>query len=313
MRASLRLRCSILALALLATACTESLDSPTIVRTPRILAIAGEPPEAAPGEDLLVDAMISIPEDVARPLALRWLSCIDAQEVLRASGFREIELPGTPECDEQMLPEGEPYVVRGERTAELVDTLRALAAAGGFDLTTFETLLATTGLAFFVDVQVLDANGEVVVAGFKRVAMTTRETPTTNPPPPTFLFGTTMITGTGDPFDFTCAAADGVVPTVEPGAEIELVPVLPPGLDEEPWLETFPIFDFTGGLATARENAYYTWLATAGGISEFTTRPPERASEWTAPDEEGPQALWLVVRDGHLGASACRLDVVVAR
>ncbi|UJR86640.1 hypothetical protein [Sandaracinus amylolyticus] len=312
MRAN-RLRCSIYALALLATACTESLDSPTIVRTPRILAIVAEPPEAAPGEDLLVDAMISIPEDVARPLSLRWLSCIDAEEVLRASGFREIELPGSPECDEQMLPEGEPYVVRGERTEELVETLRDLAMLGGFDVMLFETLLATTGLAYFVDVQVLDANGEVVVAGFKRVAMTTREMPTTNPPPPTFLFGQTMITATGEPFDFTCGAADGVVPTVAPGAEVELVPVLPEGADEEPWLETFPIFDFTGGLTTARENAYYTWLATAGHISEFTTRPPERASEWTAPDEEGLQTLWLVVRDGHLGGSACRLDVVVAR
>ena len=32
---------------------------------------------------------------------------------------------------------------------------------------------------------------------------------------------------------------------------------------------------------------------------------------WTAPAEPGPQAIWVVVRDGHGGSSACRLDVEV--
>ena len=73
----------------------------------------------------------------------------------------------------------------------------------------------------------------------------------------------------------------------------EVLRVLKPG-------GSFHLFDFTGGLTTARENAYYTWLSDAGSIRHFTTRPPDRASEWTTAGGPGEQRLWLVVRDGHL-------------
>jgi hypothetical protein len=295
----------------LVSGCTEGLDSPTIVRTPRILAMVAEPPESAPGTDVRLAAMISIPVAIPRPLSMRWRACIDPEEVLFASGFRGIELPGTPECDEQTLAVGEPYVVRGERTAEVVATLRAFASIGGFSPELLDGILSTAGFAYFVDLEVLDANGEIVVRGYKRAAMTTRESPTTNPPQPVFRLGEVRIVPEGQPFDFTCRAEDGSVPSVAPRAVVTLAPELPAGFDEEPWLETFPIFDYTGGLQIARENAYYTWLATAGSISDFTTRPPDRESRWTAPAEPGPQTLWLVIRDGHLGTSACRLDLMV--
>lgn len=297
---------SVLLLAL--TACTESLDSPAIVVTPRILAIVADLPESAPGTDVTVDVMISIPDDVARPLSFQWRACLEPQEVLRASGFRGIEIPGRPDCDPQTLAEGEPYVVRGERTQALVDMVAMLATLGGFDLTLIETVLGTAGLAFFVDVDVLDASGAIVVSGYKRVAMTTREQPTTNPPAPTFRVGDTEIELVDR---FTCAAVAGAAPSIVRDTDIELAPLLPEGEDEEPWIETFPIFDYTGGLTTARENAYYTWYATAGSIGEHTTNPPNRQTTWRAPAEPGPHTLWLVVRDGHLGQSACRLDVVV--
>ncbi|MDQ3033171.1 MAG: hypothetical protein M3Y87_12200 [Myxococcota bacterium] len=290
--------------------CTEGLDPPSIVVTPRVLAVVAEPPEVAPGVDVVVDAMISIPEDVARPLTLRWQSCLSVQDVLRASGFRGIEVPGRPDCALQTLALGEPYVVRGERTQALIEMVRSLAMLGAFDPALVEGVLATAGLAYFVEVDVLDASGEVVASAYKRVAMTTRATPTTNPPSPTFRFGETEIV-LSDSERFTCVAIDGATPQVAPGAEIELAPTLPEGVEIEPWIETFPVFDYTGGLTTASENAYYTWFATAGAIGEHTTRPPERETTWRAPTAPGPQTLWLVVRDGHLGQSACRLDVIV--
>src|SRR5690606_18444642 len=43
--------------------CVEDLDPIAIVVTPRILAIVAEAPESAPGVDVEVDAMISIPDD----------------------------------------------------------------------------------------------------------------------------------------------------------------------------------------------------------------------------------------------------------
>jgi hypothetical protein len=252
--------------------------------------------------------MISIPAEVARPLSLRWRSCLSVQEVLRASGFRDIEIPGRPECDEQTLGEGEPYVVRGERTQALIDEVRALADLGGFDVTLIETVLATAGLAYFVDVEVLGASGTIVVAGYKRVAMTTRAQPTTNPPPPTFRVGDVEIALTDR---FTCAPVDGASLTLPTDTDVELAPLLPEGAEEEPWIESFPIFDYTGGLTEARENAYYTWFASAGSLADHTTNPPERETTWRTPSEPGAQTLWLVVRDGHLGQSACRLDAVV--
>lgn len=290
--------------------CTEGLDPQSIVVTPRVLAIVAEPPESAPGVDVEVDAMISIPADVARPLTLRWQACLDPEEVLRASGFRGIEIPGRPDCDPQTLAPGEPYVVRGERTQALIETLRSFAMIGGFDPGLIEAVLGTAGLAYFVEVDVLDASGDLVASAYKRVAMTTREPPTTNPPPPTFRVGETAIVQS-DTERFACVAVDGATPRIAPGAEVELAPTLPEGVEMEPWIETFPVFDYTGGLTTASENAYYTWFATAGAIGEHTTRPPDRETTWRAPAETGPQTLWLVVRDGHLGQSACRLDVLV--
>lgn len=293
----------------LLTACIEGLDSPSIVVTPRILAIVAEPPESAPGTDISVDAMISIPEEIPRPLALRWRACLSPQEVLEASGFRNIEVPGgMPDCDPQTLPEGEPYLVRGARTRALVDLVMAFGSVGGFDTSLFESVLATAGLAFFVDVDVVDANGVVVVSGYKRVAVTTRPSPTTNPPSPKFRIGDAVVETTSR---FACMTTDASIPVIVADTEIELAPILPDGALEEPWLESFPIFDFTGGLQTARENAYYTWYATAGSLSEHTTRPPNREITWTAPSEPGPHTLWLVIRDGHLGQSGCRLDVMV--
>lgn len=304
--AKLALASAVLAL----SGCVEDLDPPGIVVTPRILAIVAEAPESAPGVDVEVDAMISIPAEVARPLTLRWEACLDPQSVLRASGFRNIEVEGggAAACDPQTLAEGEPYVVRGERTGALLTTLRAAAMIGGFDISLIESVLATAGLAYFVDVDVLDANGDLVVSGYKRVAMTTRESPTTNPPPPTFRVDELEIAISER---FVCRTADGVVPTFPAATAIELAPTLADGATEEPWIESFPIFDYTGGLTIAQENAYYTWYATAGSIGEHTTRPPDRETTWTTPTEAGPHTLWLVVRDGHLGQSACRLDVLV--
>ena len=74
---------------------------------------------------------------------------------------------------------------------------------------------------------------------------------------------------------------------------------------DEDWLETFPALDLEGQVITGREDAYYSWFSTAGDFGFETTRPPGRDTEWTAPMEPGEVPFWLVVRDGHLGTSAC--------
>lgn len=286
--------------------CIESLDPIEVVVTPRVLAMVADRPESAPGQDVAVDVMLFAPADVPRPLSLRFRSCLDVAGVLDASGLPAQAAPPGRDCDEQTLPEGTPYVVRGERTEELVRAIDALAALGG-DAGLVREVLGSAGLAFYVDVDVLDAEGEVRASAYKRVAITTRA-PTTNPPPPSFRLGDREIVTAGR---FACAAVDGAPIELTGDSPYALEPILPSDASEEPWLEEYPIFDFTGGVRVVRENAYYTWLVSGGSLSVHTGFPPERGSEWRAPREPGEHALWLVVRDGHLGQSACRLGVRV--
>lgn len=305
------MRCPLVLAAIASAAgCTDlGLDPPSIVRTPRILAIVAEPPESAPGTDVELRALVSVPDEAPRPLALHWRVCLDLESVLSETGF-PIDLPGRPQCDEATLPEGEPFRVDGTRTEALVANVRTLAELGGFDARVFETVLATAGFAFVVDVDVLDAEANVLVSGYKRAAVTTRASVTTNPPAPSVRFGEALVVATEEPF--VCEPVGGARLRAEVGERVELAPALPDDLDEEPWLETFPVFDYTGGITEGRENAYYSWFATGGSISAETTRPPERAVTWTAPQQAGAHTMWLVVRDGHLGTSACRwrVDVV---
>jgi hypothetical protein len=90
--------------------------------------------------------------------------------------------------------------------------------------------------------------------------------------------------------------------------DTELVVTPVPGID---WTEEFPIFDYTGAIRIGRENEYYSFYATGGAIGEETTRPPNRETSWRTPEEAGNVRLWLIVRDGHLGARGCWLDLSV--
>jgi hypothetical protein len=294
---------------LLLAGCTAGLDPATIVKTPRILAIVADHPESAPGTDVAMTAMISVPADAPRPLSLRWSACIDIAGTLDAQGFQvPPDSPIPRDCNEEILAEDEAFVIDGARTATVAAILGA--PIPGLDQFDLPAVLATAGFPFFVDLEVRDADGTVLVSGYKRIAITTRATPTTNPPPPAFAVGDDIRAG-ATVVPFVCADPTMPMPIVLAGTQLVLQPILPPGEEEESWLESFPIYDYSGGVTEARENAYYSWFATAGAIGAGTTRPPERKSLWEVPMEPGPQSIWLVVRDGHLGTSACRLDLMV--
>jgi hypothetical protein len=153
-------------------------------------------------------------------------------------------------------------------------------------------------------------SGAVLVSAFKRIAITRRTPPTTNPPVIEYLVGETFVsmptegwTGTGD----DCVIwGDPIV--VEPEEEL----VLAPQGDPAEWIETFPLIGYDGTFTEGRENAYYSFYTTAGALSHETRRPPDRDATFTAPEEPGPVRLWLVVRDGHLGARACTFTLTVA-
>lgn len=299
-----RLATAALTLCVLLTGCDGfGLDPPTIVRTPRILAIVADPPESAPGTDIHLSAMTFDPE--GRALTHRWRACLSPFRLARASGL-PVEVPASDRCTPL---DGSPdAMLSGEATTEVIETLEDLAALGGFPAEGLAAIVDTAGLAFIVELDVLSPEGEVLVSGYKRVALTRRPMPTTNPPPISFMVGETLV----EPdvtLPFTCVPASGTPMRVAAGERIELVPVFPE--DGETWLESFLVFDYSGGITPGTENAYYSFYATGGGISEGTTRPPNRESEWGVPQEPGEHSLFFVTRDGHLGTTACRLDVVV--
>jgi hypothetical protein len=105
------------------------------------------------------------------------------------------------------------------------------------------------------------------------------------------------------------------------------------------WMETYPYFDYASQLHTGREGAYYSWFTTSdvdlttahcqherchtitdGGDTtqvSATTQPTDptaltqRGTTWDLPSRPGTYDVWLVVRDGHLGESACHATIEV--
>lgn len=298
----------LLALASLALSvgCTGSLPLPQIVITPRVLAVTADQPEANPGRDVSLHVVAHDPMN--RSLTYAWRACLSLRDLLSSARIPS----GLPEESCFPIPStGPDAVVPGIATQMVVSQLEMAADVGGFDPRFLLAVLDTAGFSFQVEVDVIDeATGTVLVSAYKRVGITRRPTPTTNPPVIDYLVGETFVsmpaegwTGSGD----DCVVwGDPIV--VAPEEEV----VIAPQGDPQEWIETFPILAYDGTLTEGEENAYYSFYATAGQLSDETTRLPERDATFTAPEEPGPVRLWLVVRDGHLGTRACtfELDVV---
>ncbi len=284
---------------LLALGCGDSgFEPPSLVTGPRVLAVIVEPPEARPGEDVTFTAITAAPNDEA--LTIEWT--IDLSTAALAAG-----------AGQTLGEAGEPIVLEdgalpGEATARAADALLALVAGAPPGTPEHVTLLVyeQVGLPIVARVAARDASGSIVVEGFKRFFLTPREDVTTNPPPPRFsVAGRWVSARSGDPL---VCAPEGEPPVVIAGEVAALSPD-----EDEPWLETYPALDIQGELVENHEAAFYSWHSTAGDFSFAVTRAPDRAVEWTAPDEPGDYPIWLVVRDGHLGTSGCRASVRVTR
>ena len=300
--------------------CTEGLDPAGLVRTPRILAIVAEPPDVPPGTDLSFTAMISVPASVPGPVRMRWSACLDEQTVLSETGLPAA--PGVDEptsCDPVQLDPGVPFVVSGARTLAMLEMLATSTHLGDDDATRrmrVGGIVASIGFVFLARLELVDAEGHTLVEGYKRavVRLPLVFPTTTNPPPPVFAIDGLSVAATGEPF--VCASLGPLSVTAD--TDVELAPILLG--DEEPWLEEYVALDYSAGLSRQREGAYYSWFVSAGPgdrnhagtLSPETTRRPDRRATWHTPSEPGGYSVWLVVRDGHLGTSACRADVTVA-
>ena len=282
----------------------------SFIDRPRILAVVAEPPEVAPSST--TSAMLSILVAGADEVTdVRWTAC----GMPGGGGFGGManmfgENDGDSGCGSAALALGE-----GERVTLPLDQARVLlmsdelaTAALGSQLSAevIEQIRTSVGIAATVQVELL-ADGKRLRA-VKRVLLRESDTPGANPPPPVFRFGETILTSRGDAPPYRCEPEQG---SLQVGL-LESV-ALTPLFDgvSEPWLERYTVLDARGMLGEREEQAFYSWFTDAGDLDDGSTRAPMRANTWRAPAKPGCAQIWLVVRDGHAGTTACIARVSV--
>jgi hypothetical protein len=301
-------RRSLLFASALLLGCVDAPDFPdsSLVVSPRVLAIVVEPPEAHPGQDVAVSLLLA----GAQSAEVTWRACGGFDSFAGGGQY------GDDEPDEGCgggglafpLGEGETVLLPGALSARLFDNLEIAAMILGSTLPedTVERIRRNVGLPFLIEATVR-ADGKLIRA-VKRVLISERPEPHGNPPPPHFRVGDVEVIASGErPFECVAASTDAV--RVATNTELELEPVVDG--DEEPWLEDYQVLDLRGMLRDRRETAFYSWFATSGQIGEGTTKSPLRNSTWRTPRDPRCALLWLVMRDGRGGTSACGVQVEV--
>lgn len=296
----------LLSCASLLAACADVPDfpDPSLVDRPRVLAIVADPPEVHPGQDALISLLFA----GAESYTVQWRAC-GAFDSFGGSQY------GDGEADEGCggslaidLGQGDTAVLPGALTQRFFDDLELAAMVLGTALPegTIERIRSSVGLPFLVEASI-DTGGKQIRA-VKRVLISERAQPHQNPPPPHFRVGGIEVTAVPNAA-FICEPRDGDTLSVRADAEVELAPVVDGEI--EPWVEPYQVIDLRGQLRDREETAFYSWFSTAGALQEGTTKSPLRNEIWHTPSAPGCYPLWLVVRDGHGGTSACGVDVAI--
>jgi hypothetical protein len=264
-----------LAGAVVASGCINAnFDPPHLVKGPRILDIRAEPPEVAFGEDVIVEALVVDGDgsDLTRApgVELRYMTCLSAKAILDAAGLG-FGAGLEDDCDEGGsdlvrleaggdLPPGSARLP-GSAFFQLLEDLMDMGsgADGGTDggqgidpglMQTLTTVIAEVGVPLEVHHEVW-RDGERILTGYKRFAITQRADPTTNPPPPRFSIGGVWLSAReGDPH--ACAPEAGAAPSVEAGADV----TMSPDADEDAWIESYPVVGRDGRVETNHQSAY---------------------------------------------------------
>ncbi len=310
---------ALLMLVLLSGCFDIQFDDRAIIKTWRVLAMTVDRPEAAPGQDVSVSAMIVAPngtrvvDPAASGVELRYSGCIQGDPAGALSGITFNPETRGAACDGSPMSLTIPQqdgvaTIPGAITATVFERLEVLEVVYG-DLVppgTVQRVAETAGLPISVQLDVIDlASGEILVSAVKRFVLVQRDLLGTNPPPPRVQIGDHWVSArSGDPLLCTPEAE---APRVAPGSRV----ILTPDQGDDAWRETYWVLDLRGDLVEAREGAYYSFFSTGGGFSEGVTSAPAREEIWTAPKVPGDYPLFIVVRDGHAGVSACEARVIV--
>jgi hypothetical protein len=274
---------------------------------PRILAVVAEPPELSPTRSDATTLSILV-AGAERVSDVRWSAC--GMPSTFATGNQYGENDGDRGCGDRALALGE-----GERVSVPIEQARAFLmsdelarAALGAQLpaAALEQIRTTVGIAATLQVELTADNKRL--RAVKRVLVREHDEPGSNPPPPSFQFGDLILRSQGEQPPYRCEPDDGEL-RVEPGETVQLAPLLDG--EVEPWLEDYNVMDARGFVAARKEQAFYSWFTDAGQLDDGMTRAPDRSNSWRAPQQPGCAQIWLVVRDGHAGATACIARVSV--
>ena len=297
----------LLLLALVLSACVDLPEFPEASRvaSPRVLAVVAEPPEINPGQPVT----LSLYTAGATEVAARWAAC-GAFDSFIGGGSQYGEGEDDEGCGGRgiALGEGREVTLPPSLSTTLFDNLELATRilGGALPEETVQKIRESVGLPFLIEARVLADGKSIRVV--KRVLISERATPNQNPPAPRFAFGETDIGP--DPSDpLRCVALRGGRAVAAPDVEVELAPATENG--EETWLEPYEVLDARGELQQRTERAFYSWFSTGGEFEQQVTKSPLRNEVWRTPRLPGTYPLWLVVRDGHGGASACQLEVVI--
>lgn len=317
---------TLLLLAATTSGCIEGeLDRKSIVNRWRVLAIQASLPEARPGMDVVLAPLVVTPEGEHAAhgvdgVRFRWFACIRAEQVPGLGGVQYDPEDPSDACGaadprlrmELDAREDGSALVEGEVTDLLWPDPDMLSEAAremfgeAISPEVVARLLSTVGIQLTIEL-VVAQDGEEIMRAYKRITLVDRETLGTNPPEPRYRIGDVWISGRGVDAPWTCEPEEGEMPTLQGREEV----ILSPDPDDEGWREGYWVLDITGALTQVRERPYYAFLSTDGAFDQEVTRAPIREEIWRAPEEPGTYPLWLVVRDGHGGMSACRTMVEV--
>lgn len=282
------------------SACTPEVGAPlSVITTPRVLAIRGEPAEAPPGAIVTWDALVATPDGSAPSAALAWSFCVQPRPLAQATAVNDacLEPGGTTALSPPAptltapIPTSACQLFGSELPPQTPTNPeprpRDPDATGGY----YQPLLVTLDGAPSVALLRLRCNlrgASMPVADAFRARYTANRNP---------------------------QLATVVVPSaVRVGETIELVATW--AADDA---EIFPVFDvLTQQLVDHREALRVSWFATAGQLAlERSGRAADdlaldARNQFTAPATPGRVHLWIVLRDsrGGVGWQSADLDVV---
>jgi len=313
----LSLRASLLGVALCSAGCVPTFDDHlSLIEQPKVLAVQSEPPEAAPGEDVTLTALVATPDVNGVAPMLTWGLCTARKPLTELGPVNPVCIEPANQAPRSILSLGSgvaveatlpmdacslfgpslPEPMNGEPAGRPVDP----DPTGGYYQPVGVTLLAgavtTLGaVRIFCPPSGLDQEQ----AGDFNASYRRNQNPLINAvgllddaghPTPIPEAPDTLQVARGKPIQLRASWASCTDGAACGGAE------------------SYALFDADSRqLETKRESVRVSWYATAGHFENAVTGRDENElatdtdNTWTAPTGSGDVQLWLVIRDSRGG------------